>query len=91
MRSRPHGTPPAHSSEENLAAGGLRRLVDASGKRHDEIAAEVGVTHGAVGHWYRGVIPVPAGRAASWRMPWAATLKICVACKKLAFFPDVET
>ena len=71
--------------EENLAAGELRRLVDASGKRHDEIAAEVGVTPGAVGHWYRGVIPVPAGRAAELADAVGGDPeKICVAYKKLA-------
>jgi hypothetical protein len=71
--------------EEALAAAELRRLVDAGQLRHDEIAAMVGVSPSAVGHWYRGLIPVPAGRAADLADAVGGDPeKICVAFKKLS-------
>lgn len=71
--------------EEALAAAELRRLTDASEQRHDAIAATVGVSPSAFGHWYRGLIPVPAARAADLADAVGGDPdKICVAYRNLA-------
>lgn len=58
---------------ERRAAEAFARYVELSPKSHQAIAEEVGVTPSALGHWFRGEIPIPLRRAGAAAMSVGAT------------------